>query len=92
MEEILIEAGWVFQPNGNLLKDASILIENGKIVKVGKIKSSEIASDVQKIVFKKGLIVPPFINAHTHLPETLIRGLCDDADLQDWLFKHVWIV
>ena len=33
---------------------------------------------------------PGFINAHTHLPMVLLRGLADDVPLHIWLERHVW--
>lgn len=36
------------------------------------------------------LVMPGFINAHTHSPMTLFRGLSDDVDLQVFLADRVW--
>ena len=36
------------------------------------------------------LAVPGFVNAHTHLPMVLLRGLADDVPLSTWLERHVW--
>ena len=35
-------------------------------------------------------IVPPFFNAHTHIPMNLFRGLADDIPLMPWLKEHIW--
>jgi 5-methylthioadenosine/S-adenosylhomocysteine deaminase len=34
-------------------------------------------------------MIPGLINAHTHIPETLLRGICDNHPLQTWLEK-IW--
>jgi len=34
--------------------------------------------------------IPGFVNAHTHLPMTLLRGLADDLPLETWLEEHIW--
>lgn len=36
------------------------------------------------------LIMPGLVNAHTHSPMTLFRGLADDVDLQVFLRERVW--
>ncbi len=36
------------------------------------------------------LVIPGFVNAHTHLPMVLFRGLADDLLLRVWLEEHIW--
>jgi len=36
------------------------------------------------------LVLPGFINGHTHAPMTLFRGLHDDVTLDDWLRKYIF--
>jgi 5-methylthioadenosine/S-adenosylhomocysteine deaminase len=36
------------------------------------------------------LVMPGFINGHTHVPMTLFRGLHDDVTLDDWLRKYIF--
>lgn len=38
------------------------------------------------------LLMPGLVNAHTHSPMTLLRGVGSDTPLQDWLFNHVFPV
>lgn len=35
-------------------------------------------------------VLPGLVNAHTHLPMTLLRGFSDDVPLQEWLEKHIF--
>jgi 5-methylthioadenosine/S-adenosylhomocysteine deaminase len=35
-------------------------------------------------------VIPGLVNAHTHLPMTLLRGMADDEPLKDWLEKHIF--
>jgi 5-methylthioadenosine/S-adenosylhomocysteine deaminase len=44
----------------------------------------------QTIDAKGALILPGFINGHTHVPMTLLRGLHDDVTLDDWLHKYIF--
>jgi 5-methylthioadenosine/S-adenosylhomocysteine deaminase len=36
------------------------------------------------------LLIPGLINAHTHAPMSLLRGIADDLPLMDWLQNHIW--
>ena len=38
------------------------------------------------------VVLPGFINAHTHIPMTLLRGYGDDMLLKDWLETCIWPV
>ena len=75
-------------PREEILKDAYIGIdeESGKIIYVGKDKP-----EYETIIdLGDKIILPGFINAHTHVPMVLLRGLKDDVDLQTWLFKYIF--
>ncbi len=34
--------------------------------------------------------LPGLVNAHTHLPMSLFRGMADDVPLDTWLRDHIW--
>jgi 5-methylthioadenosine/S-adenosylhomocysteine deaminase len=36
------------------------------------------------------VVIPGFVNAHTHLAMTLLRGIADDLPLEDWLHKFIF--
>ena len=44
----------------------------------------------QTIDAKGALVLPGFVNGHTHVPMTLFRGLCNDITLDDWLRKCIF--
>ncbi|MBN2095442.1 MAG: amidohydrolase [Candidatus Aenigmarchaeota archaeon] len=71
-----------------VLKGADILIRDSRIEKVSKnIDSSE--SECEKIDCRGKIVMPSFVNAHTHLPMVLLRGYRDDLTLNEWL-SEVW--
>ncbi|HJU39722.1 MAG TPA: TRZ/ATZ family hydrolase, partial [Tahibacter sp.] len=35
-------------------------------------------------------LIPGLVNAHTHNPMTLMRGIADDLPLMTWLNDHIW--
>lgn len=70
-----------------MLRDASILIENGGIKQIGR--NVKGPTDIE-IDGKGKILLPGLINAHTHLSMALFRGFADDMQLQDWLEKKIW--
>ncbi|MCX8204191.1 MAG: amidohydrolase family protein, partial [Candidatus Nezhaarchaeota archaeon] len=71
-----------------VLKGASIYIEDGVLVEVGKV--DHLADEVFEC---EGLIAAPgLVNAHTHAAMTLLRGYADDLPLRQWLEQKVWPV
>jgi cytosine/adenosine deaminase-related metal-dependent hydrolase len=76
----LIRAGYVLTQDPDLgeLKDADILIEDDKIVAVGKGLEAEGA---QVIDAKDDIVIPGFIDTHRHTWETSIRTCAPDYTL-----------
>jgi 5-methylthioadenosine/S-adenosylhomocysteine deaminase len=66
-------------------------IKSGKITAVGKILPAEYSAGT--VIDAEGKIVMPgLINAHTHSPMSVYRGMADDIALFDWLNNHIWPV
>ena len=89
--DILITGGTVVTMAGPNIERGSVAIRNGEIVAVGP--SSEVdAKFTAKTVIRAGgmAVVPGFVNAHTHVPMTLFRGIADDRDLMDWLTNFIF--
>ena len=63
-------------------KKSDVLIEEGKIAKIG---SSLSASGADKLDASGKLLIPGFINTHTHAAMTLLRGVAEDMELHSWL-------
>ncbi|HYO75292.1 MAG TPA: amidohydrolase [Thermoanaerobaculia bacterium] len=89
--DILITGGTVVTMAGPNIERGSVAIRNGEIVAVGA--SSEIDRNyTAKTVIKAAghAVVPGFVNAHTHVPMTLFRGIADDRELMDWLTNFIF--
>jgi 5-methylthioadenosine/S-adenosylhomocysteine deaminase len=93
------QADWIWSARYVLTMDAGRrVIENGavavrgdRIVAVGA--RSEINAKFQtrrRIDAPQSLIAPGLVNAHTHAPMALFRGIADDLKLQDWLEKYIF--
>jgi len=75
----------------HIYQDGSVAVRGDAIVAVGP--RAEIESRyraAQMIDARGGLVLPGFINGHTHVPMTLFRGLHDDVTLNDWLYKYIF--
>ena len=69
-------------------RNASVLIVDGTITAIGEIDAAATES-AERLDGRNKLLLPGFINLHTHTPMTLLRGLSEDVDLQGFL-KRVW--
>ncbi len=72
---------------GLLIKNGSLHIKDGRIVWIGKREKGKTGSKVRTMDAKGMIIMPGLINTHVHLFQTLIRGICDNLPLLDWLKK-----
>ncbi len=89
--DILITGGTIVTMAGENIENGSVAIDNGAIVAVGKAADID-KQYVAKTVIRAGghAVVPGFVNAHTHVPMTLFRGIADDRDLMDWLTNFIF--
>ena len=75
-----------------LIEDAALLVENGKIQHVGKRdQAKKLGGFEEETDFGISIIMPSFVNAHTHVAMIMLRGLGEGLRLEDWL-KEIWKV
>ena len=88
----LIHAGWVMPmaPKGVVLEHHSVLIDDGKIVAV--VPTSETSNIEAQNTFDltHHIVLPGLVNAHSHAPMNLLRGMGADLPLMDWLTTKIW--
>ncbi|MGE5802400.1 MAG: 5'-deoxyadenosine deaminase [Gemmatimonadota bacterium] len=71
--------------------DADVLVENGRITKIGRMAGRPDGRTKYTTIDCTGLVIlPGLIQAHIHLCQTLFRGLADDLSLENWLAKRIW--
>jgi 5-methylthioadenosine/S-adenosylhomocysteine deaminase len=74
-----------------IYQDGSVAIRGDSIAAVGKRAEIESRYRAPQVVDARDhLVLPGFINGHTHVPMTLFRGLHDDVTLNDWLYKYIF--
>ena len=86
--DILLSGGTVVTMNSifDVHVDGAVAISDDSIVAVGpaaELRQTYTASE--EIDCQGRVIIPGIVNAHTHIPMTLFRGLHDDLRLDVWL-------
>jgi 5-methylthioadenosine/S-adenosylhomocysteine deaminase len=77
-----------FDEGWSVLRDCDVIVRDGRIVALGE--GAAIGLEAQASLDGRHLlVVPGLVNAHTHSPEALRRGLAETAPLQPW-FERVW--
>ncbi|MBX6388042.1 MAG: amidohydrolase family protein [Frankia sp.] len=85
-EEVLVRAAWVLTvgPDGDIA-DGAVHVRDGAIVAVGPYSRLRSALPGVPVVGDgTGLLVPGFVNAHTHLSEALVTGMGSELTLFEW--------
>jgi 5-methylthioadenosine/S-adenosylhomocysteine deaminase len=71
----------------------AVAIKGDEILAVGSESDIRKACHANHEVDCRGkVLMPGLVNAHTHVPMTLLRGLADDLRLDVWLQGYVWPV
>lgn len=91
--DLIVSGGIVVTMDGarNIYQDGGVAVRGDSIVAVGP--TSDITTRFKATVTidaQGALMLPGFINGHTHVPMTLFRGLHDDVTLNDWLYKYIF--
>lgn len=93
--DLLIEAAWVVpvEPHAVVLEDHAVAIKGGVIVDLLPIAEARARYAAAETVSRpESALIPGLVNAHTHNPMTLLRGIADDLPLMEWLQGHIWPV
>lgn len=73
-----------------IINDGMLVIADSKIVALGKRADLESQYEASEIIDCTGqYIMPGLINAHTHVPMTLLRAMADDLRLDVWLMGYI---
>jgi 5-methylthioadenosine/S-adenosylhomocysteine deaminase len=91
--DLLVSGGIVVTMDGSraIYDDGAVVIAGDTIVAVGPRAEIEAKYATQHTIDARNtLVLPGFINGHTHVPMTLFRGIHDDVTLNDWLYKYIF--
>ena len=81
------------RPRLQVLEDMAVVIE-GELITAVMPRSVALTryGNATRIDLPEHVLVPGFINMHTHSAMSLLRGYADDLNLQVWLNDHIWPV
>lgn len=81
------------RPRLQVFEQMAVVIEGETIAAVmPRSEAFEKYQDAARIELPEHVLVPGFINMHTHAAMSLLRGYADDLNLQVWLNDHIWPV
>ncbi len=71
----------------------AVAVKGDSILAVGNEDKLKEEYEARETIDCKGnILMPGLVNAHTHVPMTLLRGIADDLRLDVWLQGYMWPV
>lgn len=90
--DVILKDGLLVTMNalGDQIPQGAIAIKGRDIAALGSAETILAEWEAPDVVSCEGaVILPGLINAHTHVPMSLLRGLADDLRLDVWLFGYM---
>jgi cytosine/adenosine deaminase-related metal-dependent hydrolase len=90
MSKQIYKAEWVLPVTAKPFEKGAIIVEDEKIIFVGtqdEIETQSLHHHTEVIDFGCAAILPGFVNIHTHLELTLMRGFLEDLAFREWIMK-----
>jgi len=91
--DLLIAARWIIpvEPANVALDHHAIAIRQGRIVDVLPIVDAQTKySAAESVNLPSHVLLPGFVNAHTHAGMTLLRGVAESLGFDAWLKEKIW--
>ena len=91
--DLLIEPSWIIpiEPAGAVLAGHALAVDQGRIVALLPVADANSRYAPREHLRLPGkVLLPGFVNLHTHAAMTLLRGYADDLPLMRWLNEHIW--
>lgn len=89
MNTLLIRDGAVLGPDG-WLEPGYVMVEGAMIAAVGAGTPPPDLTADEMLAARHRAVLPGFINGHTHLSQTFMRGLAGGRPLLRWLKELIW--
>lgn len=91
--DLLIEARWIVpvEPAGVTLEEHSVALRGERIAAVLPREEARRRYPQARVLdLPEHLLLPGFVNLHTHAAMSLMRGIADDLPLMRWLQEAIW--
>ena len=76
--------------NNEVIENGVVQIADGKIAYAG-LSASAPTFHAERVIDARGnVVMPGFVNTHTHVPMNLFRSYADDLDLMSWLNTKIF--
>ncbi len=91
--DLMISGGkaLLLDEKNSCIENAGIAINKSHIIEIGKKEEILIKYKAKKTInTDNSLVMPGFVNTHTHAAMTCFRGMADDLELMDWLNNYIF--
>lgn len=90
--DLIVTARWVVPvASPGVLTDHAVVVNDGRIEAVlPAVDALAAYAPARRVDLPVHALIPGLVNAHTHTPMTLLRGVADDVPLKTWLTDEIW--
>src|SRR5438046_3009787 len=87
----IYEADWICPISSSPIRNGRLAVDNGKIIPLPRGEGVRAESAPREglnpklVTFPGCAIIPGFVNAHSHLDLTILRGFLEDLSFTDWI-------
>jgi cytosine/adenosine deaminase-related metal-dependent hydrolase len=86
----IYRAEWLLPITAPPVRNGAVAVDGDRITAVGTLADVRAACpDSAEVDFGQAVVMPGFVNAHSHLEYTTFRGLLDDEEFGDWILQLV---
>ena len=97
-EQVIYAASWLINPDASPIAGGALLVRNGRIAATGTLPELRSVSNAPVVEFPGSVLLPGFVNAHTHLelthfPSWRLRSAVDyqPRRFTDWIIQLIKI-
>ena len=91
--DTLIAPRWCVpvDPINLVLEDHAVIVNDGRITDVLPLSEAKEKYQPSALIRRPDhLLIPGFVNTHTHAAMSLMRGMAEDLPLEPWLRDSIW--